>query len=134
MKPSQLETMLGLDELEQPGVCPGCGLELEEDESEVCYLCASGFALFEPRELKGGGYEMVDKPVFKTRIGGFSAAVFLNEVDGRKLPSVVAEKSFTKDGMSWERQKISLLNASEVDKLICVLEEIKRALYLEDFS
>ena len=102
---------------------------------------------------EGGGIEMVEqqviidsevaneqsdavkaRPVFKTKIGAFSSAVFLDEVNGRNLPSVVIEKSFTADGKSWKHYKLRLLNAAEVDKLICVLQDTKRALYTEDFQ
>lgn len=68
-------------------------------------------------------------PVFKHKIGAFSSAVFLHERDGRSVPSVVLEKSFTKDGEKWEHKKLTLLNAAEVDKLMCVLQETKMALY-----
>jgi len=68
------------------------------------------------------------KPVFKAKVGAYSAAIFLKEVDGRQLPSIAVERSFKIDG-EWQHQKISLLNASEADKLICVLQETKKALY-----
>ena len=77
---------------------------------------------------------MADKPVFKTKIGGFEAAVFLHEHEGRQIPSVVVEKSFTSNGGDWKHQKLTLLNAAEVDKLMCVLQETKKALYTEDFQ
>ncbi len=95
----------------------------------------SAYKIF--RELKGGGCEMADQssqkvqPDFKAKVGGFSTAVFLHDHDGRKIPSVVLEKSFTKDGQSWDRYRMTLLNSKEVDKLICVLEDTKRALYNE---
>jgi len=69
------------------------------------------------------------EPVFKHKIGAFAAAVFLHEREGRSVPSVVVEKSYTKDGEKWEHKKLTLLNAAEVDKLICVLRETKKALY-----
>ena len=75
-----------------------------------------------------------DKPVFKYKIGAFGTAVFLNDFEGRSVPSVVLEKSFTKDGTNWKHKKMSLLNTSEIDKLICVLQETKRALYTESFQ
>jgi hypothetical protein len=77
---------------------------------------------------------MADKPVFKAKIGAFVAAVFLHERDGRSVPSAVVEKSFTKNGSSWDHQKLTLLNATEADKLICALQETKKALYTEDFQ
>ena len=77
---------------------------------------------------------MAEKPVFKFKIGGLCASIFLHEMEGRMVPSVVVDKSYTKDGMNWNRQKITLFNAGEIDKLICVLQEAKRALYLEDFE
>ena len=75
-----------------------------------------------------------NKPVYDFKIGAFKAAVFLHEIDGRSVPSVVAEKSFTKDGSTWNHQKMTLLNAQEADKLICVLQETKKALYTESFQ
>jgi len=86
------------------------------------------------QQLKGGGIKMAEKPVFKFKIGGLCASIFLHEMEGRMVPSVVVDKSYTKDGMNWNRQKITLFNAGEIDKLICVLQEAKRALYLEDFE
>ncbi len=77
---------------------------------------------------------MADKPVFEFKIGAFKTAVFLHEIEGRSVPSVVLEKSYTKDGTNWEHQKMTLLNAQEADKLICVLQETKKALYTESFQ
>ena len=77
---------------------------------------------------------MPEKPVFKRKIGAFESAVFLHERDGRQIPSVVLEKSFTKDGQNWDHQKLTLLNATEIDKLICVLQETKMALYTEVYQ
>lgn len=88
-------------------------------------------------ELKGGGITMDQenqKPVFKYKVGAFEAAIFLHEVDGRSLPSIAIEKSFTKDGKSWNHQKMTLLGPVEADKLICALQETKKALYLKDFQ
>ena len=76
----------------------------------------------------------LSKPVFKYKIGAFETAIFLQEVDGRMLPSVALDKSFTIDGSNWKRQKMHLLNAAEVDKLICVLQETKKILYTQDFQ
>jgi hypothetical protein len=132
---SRLETLAGfLETTLTLQRCPDCGGEQASGEAGVCYLCSSGFGLEGPIELKGGEAKMTQKPVFKERIGSFSSAIFLNERDGRKIPSVVVEKSFTKDGTTWERQKLSLMNASEVDKLICVLRDTKKALYKETFD
>lgn len=75
-----------------------------------------------------------DQPVFKAKIGAFSSAVFLDDVNGRKLPSIVVEKSYTSDGTNWKRYKLRLLNVTEADKLICVLQETKEALYTENFQ
>ena len=75
-----------------------------------------------------------DGPVFKCKIGAFETAIFLQEVDGRTRPSIALEKSFTSDGSTWKHQKMHLLNASEADKLICVLQETKKALYTQDFQ
>jgi len=97
-------------------------------------------------QLKGGITKMKDetqdstessamsssKPVFKAKVGAYSAAVFLKEVDGRQLPSIAVERSFKIDG-EWKHQKISLLNASEADKLITVLQDVKKALYTGAF-
>ena len=69
-----------------------------------------------------------DQPVFKAKIGAFQTAVFLNEVNGRSTPSVQLEKSFT-NGQGWRHYKMTLLSSKEIDKLICVLEDTKRALY-----
>jgi hypothetical protein len=92
-------------------------------------------------ELKGGNGTMeqqtdlpVDGPVFEAKIGGFKTAVFMHERDGRLVPSVALEKSFKSNGNGWKHQKMSLLNASELDKLICVLQETKMALYKESFK
>lgn len=76
---------------------------------------------------------MADQPVYKFKIGGFEAAIFLHKVEGRDAPSVVVEKSFTKDGTNWNRYSMTLLNALEIDKLTCVLQETKKALYLGDY-
>lgn len=75
-----------------------------------------------------------DKPVFKYKIGAFGTAVFLNDIEGRSVPSVVLEKSYTKDGTNWKHKKMTLLNTTEIDKLICVLQETKKALYTESFQ
>lgn len=75
-----------------------------------------------------------NRPVYDFKIGAFKAAVFLREIDGRSVPSVVLEKSFTSDGKNWKHKKMSLLNTSEIDKLICVLQDVKKALYLESFQ
>ena len=75
-----------------------------------------------------------NRPVYDFKIGAFKAAVFLHEIDGRSVPSVVLEKSFTEDGTNWNHQKMTLLNAQEADKLICVLQETKKALYTESFQ
>lgn len=65
---------------------------------------------------------------FETKIGAFRTSVFLNEVDGRSIPSVQLKKSFT-NGQGWRHYKMMLLNSKEIDKLICVLQDTKRALY-----
>lgn len=88
-------------------------------------------------ELKGGGIKMDEenqKPVFKYKVGAFEAAIFLHEVDGRSLPSIAIEKSYTKDGINWNHKKMTLLGPVEADKLICALQEAKRALYVKDFQ
>ena len=117
-------------------------------ESEVCYRPARypvvrtnravqrklDSWLVPNQQLKGGGIKMADKPVLKFKIGGLCASIFLQEMEGRIVPSVVADKTFTRDGQNFSRQKITLFNATEIDKLICVLQEAKRALYLEDFE
>lgn len=72
---------------------------------------------------------MADQPVYKFKIGGFEASIFLHKVEGRDAPSVLVEKSFTKDGTNWNRYSMTLLIALEIDKLICVLQETKKALY-----
>jgi hypothetical protein len=87
--------------------------------------------------LKGGGIKMDEenqKPVFKYKVGAFEAAIFLHEVDGRSLPSIAIEKSYTKDGINWNHKKMTLLGPVEADKLICALQEAKRALYIKDFQ
>lgn len=85
-------------------------------------------------ELKGGTKHMTNEPVKEFKVGAFRAAIFLNEHDGRMIPSVSLSKSFTKDGSKWERHKMTLLGAAEADKLISVLSECKEALYREDFQ
>lgn len=79
----------------------------------------------EPETPESGG-----QAVFETKIGAFRASVFLNEVDGRRIPSVQLKKSFT-NGQGWRHYKMTLLNSKEIDKLICVLQDTKRALYVE---
>lgn len=82
-------------------------------------------------EIKGDTETEVEKPVFKYKIGAFGTAVFLHDLNGRSVPSVVLEKSYTKDGINWNHKKMALLSTTEIDKLICVLHETKKALYVE---
>ncbi|MCP4553718.1 MAG: hypothetical protein GY834_17135 [Bacteroidetes bacterium] len=70
------------------------------------------------------------EPVFSSKIGAFSVGIFLQEYKGRKVPGIKLQKSFTKDGENWEHLKMPLLSSIEVDKLICVLQKTKEALYL----
>ena len=115
-------------------ICPYCGERMELEDDGYCYFCSTGISMLAPIELKGGDYKMANEPVFKNKIGAFEAAVFMNDVNGKSLPSIVVEKSFTKDGGSWSHQKLSLLNTTEIDKLICVLQETKKAIYLKEFQ
>lgn len=85
-------------------------------------------------EIKPGTEAKSNGPVFESKIGAFRTAVFMNDLDGRQVPSVVLEKSFTKDGTNWKHAKLTLLNTTEIDKLICVLEDTKKVLYTETFN
>jgi hypothetical protein len=111
-----------------------------EDVIETHFLNQVSYWLgkiFEFKESKGGDmimHESNQKPVFKCKFGAFEAAIFLQEIDGRSVPSIVIQKSFTKDGKNWNHQKMTLLSPTEADKLVCVLQETKKALYLKDFQ
>ncbi len=72
-------------------------------------------------------------PVFQCRIGAFITSVFLHEFNGRNVPGIALQKSFTKDGTNWKNIKMTLLSTTEIDKLICVLKETKKALYTEKY-
>lgn len=82
-------------------------------------------------EMKGGQKNQMAEPELKFKLGPFSAAIFLNEVDGRQKPSVSLEKAFTRDGENWEYQKIRLLDSREIDRLICLLQDVKTTIYKE---
>ena len=61
--------------------CQCCDLELEPEEDDCCYLCASGFSFSDSTELKGGGITMAeteskgDKPDFK---GSLEVVAWMN--------------------------------------------------------
>jgi hypothetical protein len=111
-----------------------------EDLRQIHFLNQLSYWLgeiFKSKKLKGGGRTMDEnnqKPVFKCKFGAFETAIFLQEIDGRSVPSIAIQKSFTKDGNNWNHQKMTLLSPVEADKLICALQETKKALYLKDFQ
>lgn len=82
-------------------------------------------------ELKGGNQNTMEEPQLTFKLGPFRAAIFLNDVAGRQKASVSLEKSFTKDGETWEHQKMRLLDPKEIDKLIVVLQDVKTTIYKE---
>jgi len=108
-------------------------------EEGLLSVCLSHH-FFHSKELKGGDKKMdnqselpADGPVFKEKIGAFQTAIFLHEREGRKVPGIVLEKSFKSNSGPWKHQKMSILSANEIDKLICLLQDTKEVLYKGDF-
>lgn len=78
-------------------------------------------------------------PVLKCVVRPFETAVFLHEGVTKqgvrfKTPSVQLQKSWTKDGKKWERQKISFFNVLEIEKAIYCLSECKKAIFDRSFE
>lgn len=77
-------------------------------------------------------------PISRFSAGQVSTAVFVREMDGkfgkRKVPSVVLQKSWTKDGKNWEKQTLNFFNADEISKAIYVLEQARGVIYNKNYE